>query len=74
VDGPRWRVQAIYQGPAATDARAAEQLDACLAGVVVDRGREAMPVHEMLPLRLPREMIAQTAAEQADADGAPEAT
>ena len=71
VDGPRWMVQAIYQGPAATDPRAAEPLDACLAGLVVDRGREAMPVHELLPLRLPREMLAQNEARQPGVDGAP---
>ena len=38
-------------------------------GLVVDRGRDAMPVLEVLPLRLPREIAeqakAQAAAEEA---------
>jgi hypothetical protein len=55
VDGPRWMVRAIYQGPAAVRAEAATVLAGCLAGVVVNRGTQAMPVREPLPLQLPRE-------------------
>jgi hypothetical protein len=68
VDGPRWMVRAVYQGPAATDPRAAGPLAACLDGLVVDRGQDAMPVREALPLRLPREIteqVQQAAAAQA---------
>src|SRR5207244_2055032 len=54
VDGPRWMVRAVYQGAAAVDTSAAGPLSACLRGVVVERGSEAMPVREPLPLRLPR--------------------
>jgi hypothetical protein len=68
VDGPRWMVRAVYQGPAAVDPEAAGPLAVCLHGLVVDRGREAMPVREPLPLRLPRE-IAEKAA-----DAGPDAT
>jgi hypothetical protein len=55
VDGPRWMVRGVYQGPAATDPAGAGPLAACLEGLVVDRGQEAKPVREPLPLRLPRD-------------------
>jgi hypothetical protein len=64
IDGPRWLVRAVYQGKAAVDPQAAEPLVACLHNVVVERGREAMPVREPLPLRLPREVAEQAHAEQ----------
>ncbi|KAB1914608.1 DUF3710 domain-containing protein [Micromonospora sp. AMSO31t] len=66
IDGPRWMVRGVYQGAAATSPDAAGPLAACLDGLVVDRGQEAKPVREPLPLRLPREM-----AEQAEQQGAP---
>nr|WP_205808811.1 DUF3710 domain-containing protein [Micromonospora sp. HNM0581] len=62
VDGPRWMVRAVYQGAAATDPSAAGPLAHCLDGLVVDRGVEAKPVREPLPLRLPREVGEQAAA------------
>ncbi|HEV7897444.1 MAG TPA: DUF3710 domain-containing protein [Planosporangium sp.] len=64
IDGPRWMVRAVYQGPAAVDPTGAGPLAACLDGLVVDRGAEAMPVREPLPLRLPREVATQ--AQEAD--------
>ena len=70
VDGPRWLVRAVFQGPAAIDPSAAQPLVDCLHGLVVDRGHEAMPVREPLPLRLPREVAEQAAAEQAAAQAA----
>ncbi len=65
VDGPRWLVRALFQGPVAVDPAAAEALLVCLRGLVVDRGREAMPIREALPLRLPRELAEQAEAQQA---------
>jgi hypothetical protein len=56
VDGPRWMVRALYQGLAAGDPSQEGLLGECLAGLVVDRGEEARPVREALPLRLPKEM------------------
>ena len=73
VDGPRWMVQAMYQGRAAVDPSAAGPLEECLLGLVVDRGWEAKPVREALPLRLPREMAEQAKA-QAEAQAEAEAT
>jgi uncharacterized protein DUF3710 len=56
IDGPRWMVRAVFQGPAAVDPAAAGPLLDCLTGLVVDRGKEAFPVREALPLRLPRDL------------------
>ncbi|MFF0653822.1 MULTISPECIES: DUF3710 domain-containing protein [Micromonospora] len=63
IDGPRWMVRGVFQGAAATDPAAAGPLAACLDGLVVDRGHEAKPVREPLPLRLPREVAEQQAAD-----------
>jgi hypothetical protein len=70
VDGPRWLVRAVFQGPAAVDPGIAPPLNECLRNLVVDRGHEAMPVREPLPLTLPKE-VAEAGAAQ-DADEAPE--
>jgi len=62
VDGPRWMVRGVYQGPAALDPSQAGPLADCLRELVVDRGQEAKPVREPLPLRLPKEFAEQAAA------------
>lgn len=69
VDGPRWLLRAVYQGPAGADPTAAGPLAASLHGTVVDRGEQAMPVREPLPLRLPRE-LSQQAGEAGEPGGA----
>ncbi|MPZ27844.1 MAG: DUF3710 domain-containing protein [Micromonosporaceae bacterium] len=71
VSGPRWLVRAVYQGPAAVDPEVAGPLAACLRGVVVDRGEEAKPVKEPLPLRLSPELAAQLTGEAGGSGGAP---
>jgi hypothetical protein len=53
VDGPRWFLRAVFQGPAAHDEAAAAELEAVVRDVVVVRGAEAMAPREVLPLRLP---------------------
>ncbi len=68
VDGPRWMVRALFQGAAAADPSREGPLGECLAGLVVDRGDEARPVREPLPLRLPREMAEQAQQAQHDHD------
>jgi hypothetical protein len=72
VSGPRWLARAVYQGPAAIDPAAAGPLAECLRGVVVDRGIEAKPVKEPLPLQLSEDMADQVrgAAAGAASDGA----
>jgi hypothetical protein len=62
VDGPRWMVRGVFQGPAAIDPSRAGSLIDCLRGLVVDRGHEAKPVREALPLRLPREVTDEAKA------------
>jgi len=70
VDGPRWMVRGVYQGPAASDPYAALPLVMCMRGLVVNRGIEAKPVREPLMLRLPKEMTeAAEAAAAASEDG-----
>jgi hypothetical protein len=68
VDGPRWMIRAVFQGPAAVDPGVAPPLVDCLHGLVVDRGKEAMPVREALPLRLPKEVAEQAQAAQQQAE------
>jgi Protein of unknown function (DUF3710) len=63
IDGPRWMVRGVYQGEVATNPAAGGPLTTCLEGLVVDRGQEAKPVREPLPLRLPREVAEQAGGE-----------
>jgi hypothetical protein len=62
IDGPRWFVQATFQGKRAVDEDAAPELDDTLRNLIVDRGSTAMPVREPLPLRLPPKMAEEAAA------------
>jgi hypothetical protein len=62
VDGPRWMVRGVFQGPAAVEPAAAAPLVSCLRDLVVNRGPEAKPVREPLMLRLPKEMTDAAAA------------
>jgi hypothetical protein len=64
-------VRCVFQGGVAVDPSSAGPLAECLHGLVVDRGHEAKPVREPLPLRLPRELAEQAQAQQ-DAAPAPE--
>jgi Protein of unknown function (DUF3710) len=74
VNGPRWMLRALYQGPAAADPNYRGVLSECLEGLVVIRDDEARPPREPLPLHLPKEMAeqAQLQAEQQAATQAPE--
>ncbi|RKR90943.1 uncharacterized protein DUF3710 [Micromonospora pisi] len=71
IDGPRWMVRGVYQGRVASDPGVGGPLVECLHGLVVDRGQEAKPVREPLPLRLPREIAERQAAEAAAAGTQP---
>lgn len=59
VDGPRWFLRGLLTGPAATDPQQAGRLLDVFRGTVVVRGGEAMAPREVLPLRLPRDAMAQ---------------
>lgn len=67
IDGPRWMLRVVFHGEAALDRDAAEPLESLIREIVVDRGREARPPREPIPLRLPgQEPVAEaTAAEDA---------
>jgi hypothetical protein len=69
VDGPRWFLRAVIQGPAVHDEQAAEALESVVRDVVVVRGGEAMAPREVLPLRLPQSVVdeaAQAEVEEAE--------
>nr|WP_300338467.1 DUF3710 domain-containing protein [Actinomyces sp.] len=53
VDGPRWFLRGVLQGPAATDEQAAVRLREVLDDVVVVRDGQARPPREILPLHVP---------------------
>ncbi len=71
VDGPRWLLRADFHGPAARDPAGSPELIECLHGLVVDRGAEARPAKEPLPLQLSTEMAAQVQQQAAAAAGRP---
>lgn len=70
VDRPRWFLRGLLSGPAAVDAAAAARLEFALHGTIVVRGKDAMPIRDPLPLRLPPEAV-QLAQEQLQQQGAP---
>ncbi len=61
IDGSRWMIRAVFQGPCAVDLSLAGPLWECLTGLVVRRDEHARPAREPLPLRLPNapEPVAQ---------------
>ncbi|HET8989117.1 MAG TPA: DUF3710 domain-containing protein, partial [Humibacillus sp.] len=73
IDGPRWFLRAVVSGRAAIEPEAAEAVHDVIRTTVIDRGGEAMPPRELLPLRLP-EVPADDAAQAAPAEepGAPQ--
>lgn len=68
IDGPRWFLQATFQGPVAKDPNQSPVLVECLEGLVVVRDDQPRPVREPLPMRLPPEMAEQAhgAADQSE--------
>ena len=53
VDGPRWFLRGVLQGPAATDEAASQVLRDVFADIVVVRDGAARPPREILPLHAP---------------------
>jgi hypothetical protein len=70
VDGPRWFLRAVVSGRAAIEPAAAEAVHDVIRTTVIDRGEEAMPPRELLPLRLPDADGAAQAGEPGAADAA----
>ncbi|WP_404387159.1 DUF3710 domain-containing protein [Humibacillus xanthopallidus] len=71
IDGPRWFLRAVVSGRAAIEPEAAEAVHDVIRTTVIDRGGDAMPPRELLPLRLP-EVPADEAAQAAEAPSEPE--
>lgn len=69
VDGPRWFLRAVVSGRAAIEPEAAAAVHDLIRTAVVDRGGDAMPPRELLPLRLPDAEGAEQA--QGEDPGAP---
>jgi len=67
VDGPRWFLRALLTGPMIERPARSAELEAIIRRVVVVRGPDAMAPRDVIPLKLPREVVA--AAEAAAADG-----
>ncbi|GAA4508032.1 DUF3710 domain-containing protein [Brevibacterium yomogidense] len=69
VDGPRWFLRAVFSGSAVTDKETRNALVGLLRGAVVDRGTEARPPRELIPLTPPtvKEQTSDGAAEAATA-------
>ena len=69
IDGPRWMVRGAVPGSGGhRSGRGRHRSCECLSGLVVDRGDEARPVREPLPLRLPRGAAEQALAEEPTTD------
>jgi len=57
VDGPRWFLRGLINGPAATHENLARPLERAFAAVVVVRGDHPVPPRELLEIRLPDETL-----------------
>lgn len=57
VDGPRWFLRAVVNGPAANNAKALQAIQTFVRLVVVDRGEEPRPPREVLHLSPPAEFV-----------------
>jgi Protein of unknown function (DUF3710) len=66
VDGPRWFLRGLITGPAADQAELAGPLERVFGGVVVVRGDHPVPPRDMLEIRLPDQIMAALAGEQAE--------
>lgn len=66
VDGPRWFLRVVVNGPAATDDNQLRPIINFLRGTVVRRGDEPRPPRELLELTAPSGVV-EAAAKQAQA-------
>jgi hypothetical protein len=69
IDKPRWFLRGLISGPAADQPQLAQRLELAVHGTIVVRGKDAMPIRDPLPLRLPPEAM-QLAQEQMEAAAA----
>lgn len=66
IDGPRWLLRVVFHGDAALSKSAAEPLEELVRDIVVDRGVEARPPREPIPLRLPGQENVEKSDESQD--------
>ncbi len=66
IDGPRWFLRVVVNGPAASDDEQLQKIIDFLRGVVVQRGEEPRPPREVLELTAPAGVV-EAAAKQAQA-------
>lgn len=64
IDGPRWFLRVVVNGPAASDDEQLQKIIDFLRGVVVQRGEEPRPPREVLELTAPAGVV-EAAAKQA---------
>ncbi|MQA31989.1 DUF3710 domain-containing protein [Modestobacter roseus] len=64
VDGPRWFLRGLLNGPAAAPDGDPSALEEAFRQIVVVRGSEPMPVRDPLPLKLPAQAAEQLARQQ----------
>lgn len=67
VDGPRWMIRCVTAGPAGANAATSELTKAArqvLAGTIVNRGSDPLPIRSPLPITLPQQLQQQLAAAQ----------
>lgn len=69
VDGPRWFLRALITGPIVQNRGRVQALEGVIRRVVVVRGGDAMAPRDVIPLRLPRELLQAAEAAAAEADG-----
>lgn len=67
VDGPRWFLRAVINGPAAGDAKQLAAVRTFLRQVVVDRGTDPRPPREVLTLTPPKAVLEEAARRRAAA-------
>lgn len=65
VDGPRWFLRVVINGPAAGQDDSLTDVLSFVRSVVVDRGDEPRPPRELLELRAPQAVVDAAAAKQA---------
>lgn len=70
VDGPRWFLRAVINGPAATEAAQLKVVRDFIRQVVVDRGTDPRPPREILPLTAPKGVIEEATRRRAAARAA----
>jgi hypothetical protein len=64
VDGPRWLLRGSITGEALTNVTEQAEIERIFRSIIVDRGAEALPPRELVPLTMPAGNIAPPARPQ----------